>query len=99
MHANAIDFLTVKKLVQRAFPPCACTQRLSEQEGGERQEGCSSKQPSCEQTARCPGHKRALPVQPTVQALDLPEEGEELGQVWRGISQAMSSEPCSSPSH
>ncbi|CAK6439051.1 unnamed protein product [Pipistrellus nathusii] len=74
VHANAIDFLTVKKLVQRAFPPCACTQRLSEQEGGERQEGCSSKQPSCEQTARCPGHKRALPVQPTVQALDLPEE-------------------------
>nr|KAF6276944.1 RecQ like helicase 4 [Pipistrellus kuhlii] len=68
VHANAIDFLAVKKLVQRAFPPCACAQRLSEQEGG------SSEQPSCEQTARCPGHKRALPVQPTVQALDLPEE-------------------------
>ncbi|XP_054564705.1 ATP-dependent DNA helicase Q4 [Eptesicus fuscus] len=74
VHANAIDFLAVKKLVQRAFPPCTCTQRLSEQEGGERQEGRSSKQPSCEQTARCPGHKRALPVQPTVQALDTPEE-------------------------
>ncbi|KAK1331781.1 hypothetical protein QTO34_007457 [Cnephaeus nilssonii] len=74
VHANAIDFLAVKKLVQRAFPPCTCTQRLSEQEGGERQEGRSSKQPSCEQTARCPGHKRALPVQPTVQALDMPEE-------------------------
>ncbi|XP_023604067.1 ATP-dependent DNA helicase Q4 [Myotis lucifugus] len=74
VHANAIDFLAVKKLVQRAFPPCTCAQRRSEQEGGERQEGCSSKQPSHEPTARCPGHKRALPVQPTVQALDMPEE-------------------------
>ncbi|XP_015426854.1 PREDICTED: ATP-dependent DNA helicase Q4 [Myotis davidii] len=74
VHANAIDFLAVKKLVQRAFPPCTCARRQSEQEGGERQEGGSSKQPSHEQTARCPGHKRALPVQPTVQALDMPEE-------------------------
>ncbi|XP_036159696.1 ATP-dependent DNA helicase Q4 isoform X2 [Myotis myotis] len=74
VHANAIDFLAVKKLVQRAFPPCTCARWRSEQEGGERQEGGSSKQPSHEQTARCPGHKRALPVQPTVQALDMPEE-------------------------
>nr|KAF6395917.1 RecQ like helicase 4 [Molossus molossus] len=74
IHANATDFLAVKKLVHRAFPPCTCAQRLSEQEGSERQESWSSEQPSHEHTARCPGHERTLPVQPTVQALDMPEE-------------------------
>lgn len=88
IHANATDFVAIKKLVQRAFPPCTCAQQLSEQEGSERQERWSSKQPSHEQTARCPGHKRALPVQPTVQALDMPEEGEELGQMLGGTSQS-----------
>lgn len=85
VHANATDFLAVKKLVQRAFPPCACPRQLSGQEGGESQDKHSAsafvtesrredKQPGNEHTVRCPGHKRALPVQPTVQALDLPEE-------------------------
>ncbi|XP_039702067.1 ATP-dependent DNA helicase Q4 isoform X3 [Pteropus medius] len=85
VHANATDFLAVKKLVQCAFPPCACPRQLSGQEGGESQDKHSAsafvtesrredKQPGNEHTVRCPGHKRALPVQPTVQALDLPEE-------------------------
>ncbi|XP_045060831.2 ATP-dependent DNA helicase Q4 isoform X2 [Desmodus rotundus] len=74
VHANATDFLAVKKLVQCVFPPCSCAQRLSEQEGGVRQERHLSKQPNREQTARCQGHWRALPVQPTIQALDMPEE-------------------------
>ncbi|KAM5315537.1 ATP-dependent DNA helicase Q4 isoform 2-T2 [Glossophaga mutica] len=74
VHANATDFLAVKKLVQRVFPPCSCAQRLPEQEGGPRQERPLSEPPGREQTARCPGHVRALPVQQTVQALDMPEE-------------------------
>ncbi|KAM8786487.1 ATP-dependent DNA helicase Q4 [Rhynchonycteris naso] len=73
VHANAADFLAVKKLVQRAFPPCACAQGSSEG-GEESKERFSAKQPRREQTAWCPGHERALPVQRTVQALDMPEE-------------------------
>ena len=90
VHANVIDFLAVKRLVQRVFPPCACTRQPPEQQGdesGERHSGrvlvATSPQdadhPGLEHTTRCPGHKRALPVQPTVQALDMPEEGEEQG--------------------
>ncbi|XP_066121459.1 ATP-dependent DNA helicase Q4 [Saccopteryx bilineata] len=74
VHANATDFLAVKKLVQHAFPPCACAQWSSEEDGEGSKERRSAKQPSQEQTARCPGHERALPVQQTVQALDMPEE-------------------------
>lgn len=91
VHASATDFLAVKKLVQRAFPPCACSRRRSGQERGEspdRHLASASateslredRQPGNEHTVRCPGHKRALPVQPIVQALDLPEEGERRGQ-------------------
>ncbi|XP_065751246.1 ATP-dependent DNA helicase Q4 [Phocoena phocoena] len=88
VHANVIDFLAVKRLVQRVFPPCACARQPPEQQGDESQEGHSARvlvatspqdadHPSLEHTTRCPGHKRALPVQPTVQALDLPEEAIE----------------------
>ncbi|XP_007464590.1 PREDICTED: ATP-dependent DNA helicase Q4 [Lipotes vexillifer] len=87
VHANVIDFLAVKRLVQHVFPPCACARQPPEQQGDESQERHSAKvlvatsqdadHPSLEHTTRCPGHKRALPVQPTVQALDLPEEAIE----------------------
>lgn len=83
VHAHATDFLAVKKLVQRVFPPCACSQQISEQAGGGNPQRCSTKspqeaqQPSREHTARCPGHERVLPVQPTVQALDMTEEAIE----------------------
>ncbi|KAB1258182.1 ATP-dependent DNA helicase Q4 [Camelus dromedarius] len=88
VHANAVDFLAVKKLVQCVFPPCACTQSPPEQEGGESQDSHSARapvatcpqdadQPSLKQRAQCLGHERALPVQPMVQALDMPEEAIE----------------------
>ncbi|XP_054947306.1 ATP-dependent DNA helicase Q4 isoform X4 [Physeter macrocephalus] len=88
VHANVIDFLAVKRLVQRAFPPCACARQPPEQQGDESRERHSARvlvatspqdadRPSLEHTSRCPGHKRALPVQPSVQALDMPEEAIE----------------------
>nr|XP_025727152.1 ATP-dependent DNA helicase Q4 isoform X2 [Callorhinus ursinus] len=87
VHADATDFLAVKKLVQCSFPPCTCTrahaQRPLEQDGAESQERPvamslrEAEQPNIERTARCPGHERALPVQPLVQALDMPEEAIE----------------------
>ncbi|XP_038197283.1 ATP-dependent DNA helicase Q4 [Arvicola amphibius] len=64
-HADGTDFLAVKKLVQRVFPPCTCTRRHNGQET----------HPVLGQA--CQGHKRALPVQSTVQALDMTEEAIE----------------------
>nr|XP_005908196.1 PREDICTED: ATP-dependent DNA helicase Q4 [Bos mutus] len=88
VHANAVDFFAVKRLVQRVFPPCACARQPPEQEGSRSEEGHlagapvaasaqDSGQPSIPHTPRCPGHERVLPVQPTVQALDMPEEAIE----------------------
>ncbi|XP_068839458.1 ATP-dependent DNA helicase Q4 isoform X3 [Capricornis sumatraensis] len=88
VHANAVDFFAVKRLVQRVFPPCSCAQQPPEQEGGRSKEECLAGapvaasaqdpgQPSVPHTPRCPGHERVLPVQPTVQALDMPEEAIE----------------------
>ncbi|XP_050001239.1 ATP-dependent DNA helicase Q4 [Alexandromys fortis] len=64
-HADGTDFLAVKKLVQRVFPPCTCTRRHNGQQT----------HPVLGQA--CQGHKRALPVQSTVQALDMTEEAIE----------------------
>ncbi|XP_017914246.1 PREDICTED: ATP-dependent DNA helicase Q4 [Capra hircus] len=88
VHANAVDFFAVKRLVQRVFPPCSCARQPPEQEGGRSKEECLAGapvaasaqdpgQPSVPHTPRCPGHERVLPVQPTVQALDMPEEAIE----------------------
>ncbi|XP_062935601.1 ATP-dependent DNA helicase Q4 isoform X3 [Cynocephalus volans] len=89
VHAEGTDFLAVKKLVQLAFPPCTCTRPPPEQEehkSGERTVAMSSlqeaKQHSSQSTApvprrACPGHEQTLPVQSTVQALDMPEEAIE----------------------
>lgn len=98
MHAQALDFLTVKRLVQHAFPPCSCPRQTPDQEGDEGQGRCEAgapagassaenEQPSQAHMTRCPGHRRALPVEQMVQALDLPEEGEYL-ELGTGCHQA-----------
>lgn len=101
VHANGTDFLAVKRLVQRVFPACTCTRPSPEQEGtmgGARpvpkyssqeaeQLGVHQAAPGPRRT--CVGHERALPVQLTVQALDMAEEGEEPGGkpwVWMGCA-------------
>ncbi|XP_015342144.1 ATP-dependent DNA helicase Q4 isoform X8 [Marmota marmota marmota] len=89
VHANGADFLALKKLVQRLFPPCSCTPQPPEQEGGRngmrptagaplqeaKQHSGHSAAPVRGQV--CPGHARALPIQQIVQALDMPEEAIE----------------------
>ncbi|XP_073925573.1 ATP-dependent DNA helicase Q4 isoform X2 [Castor canadensis] len=89
VHANGTDFLAVKKLVQSVFPSCTCTQLPPGQEGGisgvksmaesasQEAKQHSGQQPNPMPVPVCPGHERALPVQPTVQALDMPEEAIE----------------------
>uniref|UniRef100_A0A8C5KT30 DNA 3'-5' helicase n=1 Tax=Jaculus jaculus TaxID=51337 RepID=A0A8C5KT30_JACJA len=75
-HADGTDFLAVKKLVQRVFPPCACTQRPVAKSPPQETK-YSSHQVAHMQGPACQGHERALPVQPTVQALDMPMEAIE----------------------
>lgn len=102
VYADAADFLAVKKLVQCAFPPCTCAQaqRPPERDGAGSQKTPvagslrEAEQPGSQRAARCPGHQRALPVQPLVQALDLPEEGEELGTVGTSPHTCVPTCPC-----
>nr|XP_520023.5 ATP-dependent DNA helicase Q4 isoform X4 [Pan troglodytes] len=90
VHADSTDFLAVKRLVQRVFPACTCTctRPPSEQEGAVGGERPVPKYPpqEAEQLGHqaapgprrvCMGHERALPIQLTVQALDMPEEAIE----------------------
>ncbi|XP_005395970.1 PREDICTED: ATP-dependent DNA helicase Q4 isoform X3 [Chinchilla lanigera] len=88
VHADGADFLAVKKLMQYVFPPCTCTKQEG-QEGGNSGTRPAAESPPPKAKERggcpaafgqgraCPGHERALPVQPTVQALDMPEEAIE----------------------
>ncbi|XP_054548763.1 ATP-dependent DNA helicase Q4 [Talpa occidentalis] len=85
VHAEATDFLAMKRLVQQVFPPCPCIQPLGGQEGRDRPEAQAAwtssppetKHPSHRPAAQCPGHRRALPMQPTTEALDMPPEAVE----------------------
>ncbi|XP_063525305.1 ATP-dependent DNA helicase Q4 isoform X6 [Pongo pygmaeus] len=89
VHADSTDFLAVKRLVQCVFPACTCTRPPLEQEGavgGERPvpkypaeeaEQLGGHQATPGPRRACMGHERALPIQLTVQALDMPEEAIE----------------------
>ncbi|XP_031203641.1 ATP-dependent DNA helicase Q4 isoform X2 [Mastomys coucha] len=76
-HADSTDFLAVKKLVHRVFPPCTCSQRPMPRSPLQEVEEHSGQQTYPILGQACPGHKRALPVQSTVQALDMTEEAIE----------------------
>nr|XP_040149367.1 ATP-dependent DNA helicase Q4 isoform X4 [Ictidomys tridecemlineatus] len=98
VHANGADFLALKKLVQRLFPPCSCTPQPPEQEGGRNGMRPTAGAPPQEAKQHsghsaapvrghvCPGHARALPIQQTVQALDMPEEGKGREEGGGGLS-------------
>nr|XP_039320671.1 ATP-dependent DNA helicase Q4 isoform X3 [Saimiri boliviensis boliviensis] len=89
VHAAGTDFWAVKRLVQRIFPPCTCARLPPEQEGAgggetpvagspaQEVEQLGGRQAAPGPRRSCVGHERALPVQPTVQALDMPEEAIE----------------------
>ncbi|XP_005086063.2 ATP-dependent DNA helicase Q4 isoform X2 [Mesocricetus auratus] len=76
-HADGTDFLAVKKLVQRVFPSCTCTQRPMSKPLLEETKERDSQQTHPALRQACPGHTRAFPVQSTVQALDMTEEAIE----------------------
>ncbi|RLU16956.1 hypothetical protein DMN91_011025 [Ooceraea biroi] len=58
IHANGVDRHTIRHLLQRIFIPCSCA-RINKEKAPDQ---------------RCPGHEVALPIDETVQALDITEE-------------------------
>ncbi|KAL6081270.1 hypothetical protein STEG23_037551 [Scotinomys teguina] len=76
-HADGTDFLAVKKLVQRVFPPCTCNPRPMSKSLLEETKEHNDQQTYPVLGQACLGHKRALPFQSTVQALDMTEEAIE----------------------
>uniref|UniRef100_A0A3Q1IGJ1 DNA 3'-5' helicase n=1 Tax=Anabas testudineus TaxID=64144 RepID=A0A3Q1IGJ1_ANATE len=76
IYADTVDYYTVKRLVQKVFPPCKCRQIHQKQ-----QELFKVTPPVCvvEQAGPrlCHTHERAIPIQQTVEALDITEEGVE----------------------
>ncbi|KAM5280681.1 ATP-dependent DNA helicase Q4 [Ctenodactylus gundi] len=78
VHADGADFLAMKRLVQCVFPPCTCSSMRPTAESpaqeAEQHAGCPA---AAVQGRTCPGHERAIPMQSTVQSLDMPEEAIE----------------------
>uniref|UniRef100_A0A3Q3FNX2 DNA 3'-5' helicase n=1 Tax=Labrus bergylta TaxID=56723 RepID=A0A3Q3FNX2_9LABR len=73
IYADTVDYYTVKKLVQKVFPPCKCKQIHKRQQALVREEE-GSDWPS---ERVCHTHERAIPIDETVEALDITEEGVE----------------------
>ncbi|XP_076610856.1 ATP-dependent DNA helicase Q4 [Chaetodon auriga] len=73
IYADTVDYYTVKKLVQKVFPPCKCKQIHQKQvELVKEEEGSDWPRERV-----CHTHERAIPIQETVEALDITEEGVE----------------------
>uniref|UniRef100_A0A3B4YD80 DNA 3'-5' helicase n=1 Tax=Seriola lalandi dorsalis TaxID=1841481 RepID=A0A3B4YD80_SERLL len=70
IYADTVDYYTVKRLVQKVFPPCKC-KRIHQKQ----QELIKSTDWPRERV--CHTHERAIPIQQTVEALDITEEGVE----------------------
>nr|XP_057903009.1 ATP-dependent DNA helicase Q4 isoform X2 [Doryrhamphus excisus] len=110
IYSDTVDYYTVKRLVQKVFPPCKCKQihqkqqqlikedvddaellemmETCERESG--QQDASRPEMTAEEEAVeeveskewpvervCHTHERAIPIQQTVEALDITEEGVE----------------------
>ncbi|NXF41850.1 RECQ4 helicase, partial [Nyctibius bracteatus] len=72
IYGDAVDLYAVKKLVQMVFSPCKCLElHQKHQDVVKVRKGLQSGRRVCYQ------HERAIPIQPTVEALDVREEGIE----------------------
>ncbi|XP_074000832.1 ATP-dependent DNA helicase Q4 [Numenius arquata] len=87
IYGDAVDFFTIKKLVQKVFSPCKCLKlhrksqdivRGCEVEDAEMAELLEKEEKDGREAERvCYMHERAIPVQQTVESLDIREEGIE----------------------
>lgn len=62
IHANTIDRPTIRKLLQKVFIPCECSPKVEDSKN------------TLSQKLRCQGHEVAIPIDSTVEELDLPSE-------------------------
>ncbi|XP_040278638.1 ATP-dependent DNA helicase Q4 [Bufo bufo] len=89
VYADSVDYFTLKKLVQRVFLRCRCRELQSKREALSRGcevddsemmdflEQCESGEGNTPVERSCHRHERALPIEETVQALDVREESIE----------------------
>uniref|UniRef100_A0A7N8YLM4 DNA 3'-5' helicase n=1 Tax=Mastacembelus armatus TaxID=205130 RepID=A0A7N8YLM4_9TELE len=82
IYADTVDYYTVKRLVQKVFPPCKCKQIHQKQQ--ELLEVIClvffllfQEISDWPRERVCHTHERAIPIQETVEALDITEEGVE----------------------
>ncbi|XP_046388229.1 ATP-dependent DNA helicase Q4 [Ischnura elegans] len=80
IHSDSIDRHTIRKLLQKVFVPCTCvssvqnTKSKGEMDDGNGVESEVSSGCSASEKITCPGHEVAIPVDETINALDIPEE-------------------------
>ncbi|XP_054840957.1 ATP-dependent DNA helicase Q4 [Eublepharis macularius] len=91
VYADTVDYLATKRLVQKVFPRCKCRElHQRQQEINKSPEVEDAEMLAVLDTSReeqldleggkpraCHKHERAVPIQPTVEALDFREEGIE----------------------
>uniref|UniRef100_A0A670ZRG5 DNA 3'-5' helicase n=1 Tax=Pseudonaja textilis TaxID=8673 RepID=A0A670ZRG5_PSETE len=78
IYADMVDCFTIKRLVQMVFPRCKCRElHQKQQELNKVRTGEKPADPEQEELRICYKHERAIPIQQTVEALDLREEGIE----------------------
>ncbi|XP_063301536.1 ATP-dependent DNA helicase Q4 [Pelobates fuscus] len=84
VYGDSVDYFTIKRLVQRVFPSCKCRELHRKRESLTL--GCEVADSemldildNCEKNQErvCNRHERAIPIEDTVQALDVREEGIE----------------------
>uniref|UniRef100_A0AAQ5YYF9 DNA 3'-5' helicase n=1 Tax=Amphiprion ocellaris TaxID=80972 RepID=A0AAQ5YYF9_AMPOC len=89
IYADTVDYYTVKRLIQKVFPACKCKQihqkqqelfkDVEDSELLEMMDVCDQETESSDWPRErvCHTHERAIPIQETVEALDITEEGVE----------------------
>uniref|UniRef100_A0A7N8XHS8 DNA 3'-5' helicase n=1 Tax=Mastacembelus armatus TaxID=205130 RepID=A0A7N8XHS8_9TELE len=76
IYADTVDYYTVKRLVQKVFPPCKCKQ-IHQKQQELLEVICEEDSSDWPRERVCHTHERAIPIQETVEALDITEEGVE----------------------
>jgi len=82
IYSNTVDPYPIKQLVRKAFPKCQCKEiKLSStatpsppQDGPQCSQSCPESQPLLSRSRWCAGHEVSIPIEATVQALDVKEE-------------------------
>lgn len=67
-YANCVDVSSIRRLLSFIYKPCSCERLASLSQETNEQEGNSKKV--------CPGHERAIPLDETIEKLNITEQGD-----------------------